>query len=837
MFEITDLENITIKISSLDNNSILQLYKATVLKDKSGKRKKETLPVLYYLFEFLDAYNFTSEGKEEIEEEKKTLINASVLGLIFEKINGYKEGSYFTPGFITMYMCKETIRSAVVQKFNERYRWNCESFDDLKNNLVVKRNTKDILEANEVINSLKICDPAVGSGHFLVSALNEIIAIKSELGIFADEDGVILKGYDIKIENDELIVTSDDGEEIFEYKPLSVSISPANGNVKGHRKKTKGQVGNSQHVQEILFHEKQTIIENSLFGVDINPNSVKIAQLRLWIELLKNAYYTKDSGYTELETLPNIDINIKEGHSLISRFEVTQNLFSEGDRHTVDIYKMNVNLYKNEHDRDKRKQLKISIDKTKEKIKGFAVDPSKKENEQISKLAEKLHNLNIENLFDHERNDEEIKKVAKKRNDLNEQINILIQQSTKKAEEYKALYANAFEWRFEFPEVLDDKGDFVGFDVVIANPPYIPIEEMKEAEKSFYIEKFKYVKRKFDSSIIFLIHGFLISNVSAHQGYISPVTWQTGENYSDFRRFLFENKYLQRIINLPFDIFVDAYVDTSIYLYCKKPTNSYQIYSFSKKEKVKSLNGLNFVNIAIDNILPPKYKIIINETASKIIKRLGNEKFNQLGNLTISTQRLSSSLFKESKNKIGRGVYPFLDEGNVYNYNLKVIKIKYVLLNDKNALKKFYKAEPKVLIRRIISRKDRLSVGYTKENMVFKKDINPFIPINPSISAKYLLGILSSKLLSYFYFNTSLLASKDDFRQTTLAELRELPIPIFGKIENDSIVKYVNKILDIKKEDPHADTVKLESAIDEIVYKLYGLTEEEIKIIEKKNLD
>ena len=93
-----------------------------------------------------------------------------MLGLIFEKINGYKDGSFFTPGFITMYMCHETITRAVVQKFNEAKGWNCESVTDIYN-----RNP-EIPEANSIINSLKICDPAVGSGHFLVSALNEIIA-------------------------------------------------------------------------------------------------------------------------------------------------------------------------------------------------------------------------------------------------------------------------------------------------------------------------------------------------------------------------------------------------------------------------------------------------------------------------------------------------------------------------------------------------------------------------------------------------------------------------------------------------------------------------------------
>jgi hypothetical protein len=183
LFEPSDLERRTIRINSLDDNVRLPLISSTVLKDKAGKRMSGEMDPLKYFFDFLDAYDFSSEGSEDIQEENKTLINASVLGLIFEKINGYKDGSFFTPGFITMYMCHETITRAVIQKFNEIKGWDCETINSVYNRIT------DIAEANKLVNSLKICDPAVGSGHFIVSALNEIIAIKSQLGILADKAG------------------------------------------------------------------------------------------------------------------------------------------------------------------------------------------------------------------------------------------------------------------------------------------------------------------------------------------------------------------------------------------------------------------------------------------------------------------------------------------------------------------------------------------------------------------------------------------------------------------------------------------------------------------------
>ncbi|MCW4014977.1 MAG: type II restriction endonuclease, partial [Candidatus Bathyarchaeota archaeon] len=332
LFEPSDIEQDTLFISNLRDDKTIPILSSTVLKDQHGKKRKGQLNTLEYLFEFLNAYDFSSEGSEEIQEENKSLINASVLGLIFEKINGYKDGSYFTPGFITMYMCRETIRKAVVQKFNETKNWKCKDLEDLYDKI------EDRQEANEIVNSLKICDPAVGSGHFLVSALNEMIAVKNDLKILQDRDGRRLKEYQVEVVNDELIVTDEEGE-LFDYNPNNKE---------------------SQGIQETLFHEKQSIIENCLFGVDINPNSVKICRLRLWIELLKNAYYKTN---TELETLPNIDINIKCGNSLVSRFDIDADLKQslKKSKWTIDTYRIAVDTYRNAESKEQKREMEQLI--------------------------------------------------------------------------------------------------------------------------------------------------------------------------------------------------------------------------------------------------------------------------------------------------------------------------------------------------------------------------------------------------------------------------------------------------------------------------------------------
>ncbi|MBC7494092.1 MAG: hypothetical protein H7221_03720, partial [Flavobacterium sp.] len=355
LFEMTDLEKNALALSNLKDRLEFDVYKKSVLK-KATKEVIKPKTSLNYLLDFLNAYNFASESNAKIQEENKSIINASVLGLIFEKINGYKDGSFFTPGFITMYMCRETIRKAVVEKFktNFPYCQNIIDYEELKDKIDYTNKTQR-LEANKIINDIKIVDPAVGSGHFLVSALNEMIAIKSDLQILSYTNGNRVLGYTITLDNDELIIQNQETDKLFEY------TLNQNNNI----------IPDLQDLQECLFTEKQTIIENCLFGVDINPKSVMICQLRLWIELLKNAYYTNTSNYAELHTLPNIDINIKTGNSLISKFAIKDNVFERitGFQKKLQEYKTWVSIYKSTNDKKAKNILKNNLKLFKDEFK------------------------------------------------------------------------------------------------------------------------------------------------------------------------------------------------------------------------------------------------------------------------------------------------------------------------------------------------------------------------------------------------------------------------------------------------------------------------------------
>ena len=535
LFEISSLERQTIRISSLDNSQ-LPLFGGTVLKD-GQKPRYAKLPTLRYLLEFLDAYDFASEGAEEVQEQAKTLISASVLGLIFEKINGHKDGSVFTPGAVTMYMSREAIRQTVVRRFNEEMGWSCKDYEALKN-----KDIEDYAQANAIVDSLRICDPAVGSGHFLVSVLNELIRTKYDLGILIDGSGKRIKkqDYSIDIENDELLVSDEDGNPV-NYIP---------GNQE------------SQRIQETLFNEKRKIIENCLFGVDLNPNAVNICRLRLWIELLKNAYYTKESDYTELETLPNIDINIKVGNSLLHRFDLGQDISEILRKNGISIsaYRKAVSDYKNAHSKEEKRALEDYLRQIKGNLR-TQIGLNDPKLVRKSQLERELNNILAPQLF------EISKKEQAQRDKQAKELQSKIAKIQAEIDEIRdnKIFIGAFEWRIEFPEVLDEDGRFVGFDCVIGNPPYIQLQKMGADADALQKMNYETYERTGDIYCLFYEMGMKLLKPGALLSFITSNGWMKSAYGKSLRAMLTSQYQPSLLIDFAgYKVFDSATVDVNI---------------------------------------------------------------------------------------------------------------------------------------------------------------------------------------------------------------------------------------------------------------------------------
>ncbi|EMQ5405962.1 class I SAM-dependent DNA methyltransferase [Campylobacter jejuni] len=876
LFEKQSIEN-TLEISSLSNDLKLFYYKNTVLKDDKCKAKKGQVGLLEYLFEFLDSFDFGSDDEQSEILSQKELISSSVLGNVFEKLNGYKEGSFYTPSFITSYMCKESITKVVLDKFNAQFDLDAKDISELRKSL----RKEDKKAQKELLNSIKICDPAVGSGHFLVSALNVMLSIYDELNLFDEE-------FYLEVQNDEILITGRKGEFI-EYK------RPKTPKDKAHL------------IQQELFHTKKDIIENNLFGVDINPNSCEITKLRLWIELLKHSFYQNfdDENYHDLKTLPNIDINIKCGNSLVSYFETGKSLSHYPNiKERMGKYKRIVKDYKEGFYTDKShinqeiKNLKISFknfcfaDKFKKEMKSF--------NDKCEKYSKKYGNflaVDDENLkffvsanltlFDFDE-----KEAAKEFANLKKEYDNIFNLESN----------HPFEWRFEFPEILDDDGNFKGFDLIIGNPPYIRQEELKEL-KPHLAKNYKVYKGTSDIYTYFYELGF---NVLKDNGVLSYITSNkyTRAGYGEaLREFLLKNvKFLEYTDLNGIKVFDSATVDTSILCFekSKSKDNKFKYLALSN-EILKTCTydiGLykDFAEFS-QNSLSKESFTFSDENTSALkakIERIGTplKEWHGLniyrGILTgyneafiITTEKrneiLANCKDEAEKERTAKLIRKMLRGRDIKRYSyewaglwvigtfpsLKLDIEQYPALKQylsqflprieqsgekgcrKKTSNKWFETQDNIAYYEEFEKEKIVYPNMNKEfiaffdNEFFLLNQKCFILSHQSNNKKellYLTALLNSNVNFYYFKQIGAKLGASGYEMSKIF-VEKLPIPkINSKNQKiaDELINLADEILKAKEQDKNANTQELENKINSIVYKFYNLTEEEIKIIEGK---
>ena len=861
LFDKTPLERDGKLIASIASNEV-KIFQNSVLKSDKDYKNQTTLPLLEYYLAFLQAYDFTTTPKDiqdNIKTNHDTLINSAVLGLVFEKLNGYKEGSFYTPSFITSYMCEDAITRAVLEKYNSSYGWDCQTLEELRKNM--DRNFQQQEESyRKTFLSIRICDPAVGSGHFLVSALNYLIYMAYDLGVV-----LFRTGTSISLQNDEIILKY--GKEIFQYTY------------------DKAFDANCQDIQQSLFNLKKSIIENCLFGVDINPNSCEITKLRLWIELLKHSYYisTKDKQITnELQTLPNIDINIKCGNSLLSYFDLEQDF-----RHIPNIkerisrYKKVVQNYK-EGDFVSKSQIDREIKDLLEAFKNFCL-PKKfeKELETLQKLCQRY----TQNYGDYlAGEDKELKKYVSKNFGFDFTIDEAKAQEDFQAlkQAYKKIFSlkehNPFEWRFAFPEVLDDEGDFMGFDCVIGNPPYISSPSQQsiptlslQRQKLIDSKIYKSLYGRWDLYIPFIELG--ISRLCAPKGICAMIVPYpfTNQNYGKKLREMLTSEFnLYELTDLMgHKIFESAVVTNCIVFASNQPPQNQVVISTMDKER------------KINPAFTKSYAELIQDEKTQIWNTT-QEKRDSSRHADLNLLRdfcyVSKGMALHASEKTAKGEFikadlisevqdsihckRYIEGKDISKYAIK--RIRYLEWGtercpDKVSAKTFEKLYevPKLITNKIgdlmatIDR-DNLICDQTIRVCVLWKDLqgieNPSIKngitkysrfdrkvmeeLSRQISLNYLLGILNSKYGSFLLSSIGGAGNLD----VNPEYLRNIPIPKIDSANQsiaDKIIALVEEILALKKQDSATDTTELESQINALVYTLYNLTNEEIELIEK----
>ncbi|GAA6784658.1 class I SAM-dependent DNA methyltransferase [Helicobacter pylori] len=902
LFDKTPLESKGHEIKWLDNKS-LEIYSKSIFKKDEKYKNEKALPLLEYLFKFLHVYDFTTTPKD-IKDNKNTsesrLINPSILGLVFEKLNGYKEGSFYTPSFITSYMCSESITPIVLDKFNAIYEWDCENLEALRGKIDRNFSDQKAKEYLQVLLALRICDPAVGSGHFLVSALNEMVRIAYELGLIAS-----LYRHSLRLENDEIIIQHTQTGEIFNYTKVHSENDP------------------HHHIQKELFELKKSIIENCLFGVDINPNSCEITKLRLWIELLKYSYYIFENGKNTnaLETLPNIDINIKCANSLIFNFPLNSKLtigqtleFSKNLKAEIKEYKNSVMFYK-EGLGEKAKILQ-NIAKLKSLIINYFIEQHQakrhlKESLKafISEYGDGIFDIStafgMEMLKIARHKDNNYKFVPtltkKQPSPIGVEANrllIKIKECYETLENLKNF--KTLEWRFEFPEVLNDEGDFLGFDCIIGNPPYIRQEQIKDLKPLLQKQYQDFYNSTADIYTYFFALSYRLLKDKGFNAFITSNKYARAKYGAKLRELLLKKTTLVSYMELnALKVFESAAVDTSIMSFIKQtpPKESrFKYYEPTPDDKsdLKSARSLPMKQ----NALSTESFIFANATLLDLRDKMesvgaplkdwdiqiycgiltgANEAF------IIPTEKreeiLNACKTQEERKRTEALIKPILRGKDIKRYSYEWAHLW--VINTHNGYTSNLKSKiPPIDIEKypatkahldahydtIATRSDQGDTPYHLRNCAYLEDFEKEKIVYGEIvqeprfyldngecelgyfyaeatsfiltgeHLRYLLGMLHSKLITFafktFYAGGGLGESGYRYKK---AFIERLPIPKITP-ENqelaDKITDSAKAILALKEKDPKANTQKLEKEIDALVYQLYNLTDEEIKIIE-----
>ncbi|RVZ37505.1 class I SAM-dependent DNA methyltransferase [Helicobacter pylori] len=942
LFDQTLLESEGHEIRLLENKK-LELYQNSVIKKHEEYQEQKDLPLLKYLFEFLRVYDFTTTPKDIKDNQNNSesrLINPSVLGLVFEKLNGYKEGSFYTPSFITSYMCKESITPIVLDKFNATYQWDCENLKALREK--IDRNFSSNEKAKEYLNTLltlRICDPAVGSGHFLVSALNEMVLIAYKLGLIAS-----LYRHELRLENDEIIIHTPE-DKVFNY------TIPHSENDPHHQ------------IQKELFNLKKDIIENCLFGVDINPNSCEITKLRLWIELLKYSYYIFEEGKNtnNLETLPNIDINIKCGNSLISRFALKDKALLKTEKNKnleyyIAEYKELVKIYKDPKiletlthpikdsnavrkyakerlyqelaqnpNKDFKKALNDRIEKIKEAFK-LTLEPPQKELKFKKFLKEHLELYGKSILEEANDNGLELEALALEKKMAHEGLfhdytpypkldktdkvvglehfNRYVLTSYKDLQDENERYANALEWRFEFPEVLDDEGNFLGFDCIIGNPPYIRQEHIKDLKPLLQKQYQDFYNSSSDIYTYFFALAFNLLKEKGFNAFITSNKYARAKYGTKLRELLLKKTTLVSYMELnALKVFESATVDTSIIHFIKQPPLKESVFKYyepteNDKDDLKNTPSLLMKQNALQTesfifadttLLDLRDKmeksgtplkdcgiqinygiktgcneafIIPTEKRDEILKNCDDAQKDERG---MSERERTKELIKPilRGKDIKRYSYEWADLWVINTHNgytsAPKSKIPPIDIEKYPAIKAHLDSHYDA----IVTRSDQGDTPYNLRNCAYLEDFEKekivypetsqgayfvyensgiflektaFMIVSDAYNLKLLTALLNSKLVTFYFKNFcgGCILGKSGYQYNKHA-LEKIPIPQITEKNQEltqKITDCAERILKSKAKDPKANTQELEKEIDALVYQLYNLTDEEIKIIE-----
>jgi len=718
------------------------------------------------LFDFFSSYNFTID--ENAPDNVEIGVDPEMLGRIFENLleDNKDKGAFYTPKFIVEYMCREALISYLQNGIeNEEAKKSYREFVTYHD--VSRIKSEDVFDVDKKLREVKICDPAIGSGAFPMGMLRELFDCRMAI--------------EQKAEN------------------------------------------------RIPSEIKKDIIQNSIYGVDIEKGAVDIARLRFWLSLI-----------IEEETphaLPNMEFKIMQGNSLFEEFHgINLDDIYDGDRQMTlafdeetrarELFKQNMINYFDEDDHNKKEALLIEIDtavKSLVKAKTFG-------NEEVAKSIDAL-NL---------RNNPEF-----------------------------------FLWHTWFNDVLADKKDKKGkpikgtggFDIVIGNPPYVNVELMRPEAKIRYKKLFKCFYKRSDMFALFMEQSLVhLAKKNGIVTLIIPSVSHSNSSYVPLRNLILNNHWLSEVCYTGSDVFPAPTVDTTI-LRCNKSGN----------KTITLKHAVNFENPKVSIVDSDYFSAfsniisISNNGEDSLFSKLFNKRQRKVDDYYkvfqgIVTGNNDAFIFDTEDEAISHSIekellHPLCHGRDIGRYVVRSRDRKILYLNNAVDIDRYPNAKKWIVpFRASLSRRREAAKGTIKwfslqwprnkeeldtmEKIVVQntrnetlpqrivatlddqavygsQGVNFIIPSTNNVSLRFLLGVLNSSLINYLFRTKFLnLAIKGEF-------IKQVRLPR----ESKEIIARVERILSLKKENEQNDTSSLEKEIDRLVFELYGLTNGEVKFV------
>jgi hypothetical protein len=792
------------------------------------------------VLDVFDRYNFTIKEDEPLDKE--VAVDPEMLGKVFENMLEITErkskGAFYTPREIVHYMCQESLIHYLDNALDSKIKkqdieiYIRKGHNALENDQRVAKKgeetatykyilPKSIRKNADLIDQklmdIKICDPAIGSGAFPVGLLHELV-------------------------NAQLVIKPHFTDNYLNTKLKEFGFS---------KKETPSE-------SRYIYRLKRHIIQESIYGVDIDASAIDIARLRLWLSLVVD-----EDDFDPIETLPNLDYKIVCGNSLVSRYPLDMpidNVFKEFNKKVKDkdyqnqaiknlvgekgidlaYYKKLTNDFLIESSHETKTLFRELIDEIKN---AFRTSLGQKAIGDLSKARGAVENLQQSDIFG--------KQVGTK-TQINKAKKLLIKLEKERQETQDgALFKNAVEWRFEFPNLLDKNGDFSGFDVVIGNPPYVYTRDVdfgkgfKDVIAKNYFSKLSSGEKskatqssKINLFALFIMQGLFVNRKNGTTSFIVPNNILRTTTYDKIRRFILDNYSLRYIMDLGAGVFKNVTASTVILAIekqknyeneCEVITDIESIENFAYSQKqLKQNSFLKNVSYA--------YNIHIDFESQSVIDKISLNS-NYFGEYCIDIIEGIVAHKVLISTESSQNTFPLIEGKTIKRYYLQ--KIKKHIEWDKSQIHRtrpdyLWKEKKKIVMQRISGGLMPLVATIdSNKNKAFASVNNIVLKEEFTHLYNFFTALLNSELINWFY---SISFSNRSNLTVNISKTFTEKLPINGITKYKEITIIVDYLLNYKSDNTKNKELVLffEQIINSIVYELYF--EQELKQAKKQVL-